>query len=171
VAAESDGEGQGATFTVTLPAGGPMQLPLVPPNRVPTSAALQAASGTLEGVRVLIIDDDEDTCEMTSTVLKHAGASPLAVTSAREARRALRTMQPDVIVCDLGMPGEDGYDFIREMRATSDAQGAATPAIAMTAYARQEDRRCSLATGFQMHLPKPVEPVDLVAAVRKLARR
>ena len=171
VTAESDGEGKGSTFTVTLPAGGATQLPLVPLERVPTSGALQAASGTLEGVRVLIIDDDEDTCEMTSAVLKHAGATPFAVTSAREARRALRTMRPDVIVCDLGMPGENGYDFIRELRAATGAQGAVITAIAMTAYARQEDRQRSLAAGFQRHLPKPVEPVDLVAAVQKLARR
>ena len=109
---------------------------------------------------------------MTSAVLKHAaGATPLAVTSAREARRALRTMRPDVIVCDLGMPGENGYDFIRELRAATGAQGAVITAIAMTAYARQEDRQRSLAAGFQRHLPKPVEPVDLVAAVQKLARR
>jgi CheY-like chemotaxis protein len=80
-------------------------------------------------------------------------------------------MRPDVIVCDLGMPGEDGYDFIREVRAASGAQGTVIPAIAMTAYARQEDRQRSLAAGFQTHLPKPVEPVDLVAAVRKLAQR
>jgi CheY-like chemotaxis protein len=120
---------------------------------------------------VIVVDDHEDTCDLLATLLRRAGAQPTPVTSAREARRRLRSTRPDVILCDLAMPEEDGLTFIRDLRTWRLEQGGGVPAIALTAYARPEDRRQALAAGFQEYLTKPVDPTRLIDIVARLIGR
>jgi CheY-like chemotaxis protein len=122
-------------------------------------------------VSVLIVDDDTDSRELHATVLAHGGARVAAVESVRKALAAAEDTPPDVIVCDLAMPGDDGFTFIRTLRSWPSHNGGAIPALALTAYARLEDRARALEAGFQFHLSKPVEPDDLLEAVGRLARR
>ena len=182
VHAYSAGEGQGATFTVHLPLpadAGP------PPPAHAHAAEARAVAQTpsdegeagaqppppLLGVRLFLLDDDEDTLEMLALFLRRAGAEVTAATSAAAALDALERARPDVIVADIGMPDVDGHEFIRTVRALGAAQGGQTPAVALTAYARDADRARALNSGFQTHLPKPVEPRALVAAIVNLAGR
>jgi CheY-like chemotaxis protein len=125
----------------------------------------------LDGLRVLVVDDEEDTRVLLRMVLERCGASVTAVSSAQEALAALKQSRPDVLVSDLGMPEEDGYSLIKKVRALSAEDGGQTPAAALTAYARVEDRLKVLNSGFQIHIPKPVEPIELVTVVANLAGR
>jgi signal transduction histidine kinase/ActR/RegA family two-component response regulator len=171
VAAASDGPGRGATFTVRLPVT-PVRTGRVP--LAPDAGAVDAAArrfATLDRVRVLVVDDDPDTIEVVRQVLESAGAQVIAAASAREALAALSARPPDVLLSDLGMPGEDGYAFIRKVRSLDPARGGRVPAAALTAYTRSEDRREALLAGFQVYLPKPVEPAELTATVARLAGR
>jgi signal transduction histidine kinase/ActR/RegA family two-component response regulator len=161
----SAGAGLGATFVMTLPAGAVEAAPAA------TVAPRPDAAGTLEGVRLLILDDDGDLRLLLTTALAHMGADVTAVGSAREALDAVSHETPDVVVSDIRMPGEDGYAFIRKLRALSPERGGRTPAVALTAYPRVEDRARALEAGFQMHVPKPVEPNELAAVVAALAGR
>ncbi len=122
-------------------------------------------------MHVLVVDDEEDTRDLLKMVLEKCGASVTAVASAAEAFAVLKETRPDVLVSDLGMPGEDGYSLIKKVRALPVKDGGQTPAAALTAYARVEDRMRVLRCGFQMHIPKPVEPAELVAVVANLAGR
>jgi CheY-like chemotaxis protein len=122
-------------------------------------------------VRVLVVDDDPDTVEVVRQVLESAGAQVIAAASAGEALAALSARPPDVLLSDLGMPGEDGYALIRKIRSLDPARGGRVPAAALTAYTQAEDRRQALLAGFQVYLPKPVEPAELTAAVARLAGR
>jgi PAS domain S-box-containing protein len=183
VQAYSAGEGQGATFTVHLPlsldAGPTKPAALGGEARARTVAEVSASGGEagaqppppLLGVRLLLVDDDEDTLEMLVLFLRRAGAEVTAATSAVAALDALERARPDVIVADIGMPEVDGHEFIRRVRSHDAAQGGQTPAIALTAYARAEDRARALSSGFQAYLSKPVEPQALVAAIVNLAGR
>ncbi len=171
VAAESRGDGQGATFTVTLP------VPAVFLTRgellVRSPSAGEPGSGAaavLEGRRILVVDDDPDALELVTAILSRAGAAVAAVLSAREARAAFEHFRPDVLVCDIAMPGEDGYAVIRELRARDPGRGATIPAVALTAYASLDDRERALSAGFHAHVTKPVDPTDLVNLVAGLAR-
>jgi CheY-like chemotaxis protein/anti-sigma regulatory factor (Ser/Thr protein kinase) len=171
VSAASEGPGRGATFTVRLPVT-PVRTRRVP--LAPDAGAVEAAArrfATLDRVRVLVVDDDPDTIEVVRQVLESAGAQVIAAASAREALAALSARPPDVLLSDLGMPGEDGYAFIRKVRSLDPARGGRVPAAALTAYTRSEDRREALLAGFQVYLPKPVEPAELTAAVARLAGR
>ncbi|HST50390.1 MAG TPA: ATP-binding protein [Pyrinomonadaceae bacterium] len=177
VRAESCGEGQGATFTI--------KLPLVAMRALDARRASDAervhrrASGgvpfncpsELEGLRLLVVDDEADTRTLLKAVLEQCGASVVAVASAGEALAALKETRPDVLISDLGMPGEDGYAFIKKVRALPAEDGGQTPSAALTAYARVEDRMKVLRAGFQIHIPKPVEPAELIAVVANLAGR
>jgi PAS domain S-box-containing protein len=154
VAASSPGEGQGATFTVTLPLAGPA--PGEPPVRA------------LDGVSVLVVDDEPDTRELLTVVLRHYGATVTAVESAGRALESLQRARPDVLVSDIGMPGEDGYTLIRRIRAM-EPEGRPIPAIALTAYARTEERARALRAGYQRHVAKPVEPLELASVIASLA--
>jgi CheY-like chemotaxis protein len=120
---------------------------------------------SLAGVDVLVIDDEPDTRESIAMVLEQVGARVKTVTSVREGLDAADRARPDVILCDLGMPTEDGYVFIERLRARPHSP----PTAALTAYAREEDRRAVIAAGFDAHLTKPVEPAELVSAVAALA--
>lgn len=173
VRAESEGEGRGATFIVKLPMmrlrkkGGDAGLKQSP---VGNRDKLEGQA-LLAGLQVLVVDDDADTKVFLTVALQECGAQVIAVSSAPEAIAAIKEYQPDVLVSDIGMPGEDGYSLIRKVRALSNEEGGKIPAVALTAYARPEDQTRSLGAGFQIHLPKPIEPTELVGAVGKLAGR
>ena len=117
------------------------------------------------------MDDDVDARELVKRILEIAGATVSMAGSASEAMQRILAARPDVLVCDLGMPAEDGYSLIRKLRALEESQESILPAIALTAYVRSEDRTRAIRSGFQNHLAKPVEPVELLAIVRDLARR
>jgi CheY-like chemotaxis protein len=173
VTAESAGRGSGATFTVALPVlavrvaesrRGPAGEPA--PRR--TGASLQR----LEGLRVLVVDDHRDSREMIGTVLAEGGATVQLAGSADEALQRLQHCPTDVLVSDLGMPGLDGFDLIRAVRAQEEAAASSQHLVAMalSAYASDEDRARALAAGFQSYAPKPIDPADLVALVARTAR-
>ncbi len=169
IVADSAGEGQGATFTVTLPVRAVAAVGAADPGRR-ADARETSAWPVLEGVTVLVVDDETDARELMTTVLRRQGAAVLAAASADEARNLLQRERPHVIVSDIGMPGEDGYAFIRTVRTLAAEMGGETPAIAVTAYARGEDRLRALAAGYQEHVAKPVVPADLIAVVADVAR-
>jgi PAS domain S-box-containing protein len=175
VQAESEGEGQGATFTVMLPLIATRSVRVRPeaPRVHPTASDTVAfdCPSELVGLHVLVVDDEEDARSLITAVLEKCEARVTAVASAAEALIALRELRPDVLLSDLGMPEEDGYSLIARVRALPAAQGGLTPAAALTAYARVEDRMRVLRSGFQIHLPKPVEPAELVAVIANLAGR
>jgi CheY-like chemotaxis protein len=170
VDAASGGLDKGATFTVRLP------VMLVPRGRSghsngPREATRRAASadaGELAGVKVLAVDDEPDSLLLVNDVLESAGASVLCANSAQAALGVLDTERPNVIVADL-MPPMDGYEFIARLRRRPASKGGGIPAAVLTAYARAEDRTRSLLAGFQMHLAKPIDPSQLIAAVASLA--
>jgi signal transduction histidine kinase len=172
VRADSAGAGQGATFTLELPvleARGAAALERRPAalEQVPHAVGGEG----LAGLRLLVVDDEPDTLEMLTAALAGFGAEVKGSSSAAEALAALPGWGADVLVSDIGMPGEDGYALIRRVRALPPEQGGNTPAAALTAFARTEDRVRALSAGFQIHVPKPVEPVELVAVVQNLARQ
>jgi hypothetical protein len=156
--AASDGKGRGATFTVTLPA---LSAPAVPVD----DAVRDRTAATLHGVKVLVVDDDLDTCDIVGAVLESAGAEVRTCLSARAALTVMDAWAPDILVSDIAMPGDDGYALIRTIRARKADQGGRIVAVALTAYARQEDRAKALSAGFQVHVGKPVEPLQLVRIV------
>jgi PAS domain S-box-containing protein len=170
--ASSKGPGQGSKFVVTLPAHG--AVPSVSANpwtAVPTMErnTMRPATIRLDGLSVLVVDDEEDARGIIGQVLQDHGATVTTATSAFEALGELAATKTDVIVSDIGMPEMDGYAFIRTVRALPVARGARTPAVALTAYARKEDAQRAFAAGFQMHVPKPIEPAQLVTIVANLA--
>jgi CheY-like chemotaxis protein len=125
--------------------------------------------GNLEGIKILLVDDDLDSRDFIGFVLEEEGAEVISVSSASEALQALPESKPDVLLSDIGMPEMDGYMLMREVRSWSSEQGGKTPAIALTAYAGEYNQQQALSAGFQMHLTKPAEPAELVAAVARLA--
>jgi PAS domain S-box-containing protein len=173
VQAHSDGEGRGATFIVRLPLV-PVRASLQRPT---SSAASNKASdqiaypSELKGLRVLVIDDEPDARQLVRAVLEGGEAVVRAASSGAEALEMIRLEKPDVIVSDIGMPVSDGYDFIRKLRQLTREDGGRIPAVALTAYARAEDRRKALLAGFQNHAAKPTDPQELVVVVANLAGR
>jgi signal transduction histidine kinase/ActR/RegA family two-component response regulator len=170
VHAQSGGEGQGATFTIELPL-------IVPadgrPLASPVTQSRQTNRARLDGVHVLLVDDDADTREVLKTVLELQGATVDAVSSVRDALIHLDDSEPHVLVSDISMPGEDGFTLIEQVgarRRERDTRGP-LPALALTAYARTEDRERTLAAGFQGYLAKPVDPHEFVRTVATLAGR
>ena len=158
--AESPGVGQGAIFTV--------RLPLMTASQQTNSHSEQIeASVDLSGIKVLLVEDDPGTQEFVTFVLEQHQADVTATSSAQEALEALARSKPDLLVLDIGMPGVDGYTLMRQIRSMM-PQGGQIPAIALTAYAGEQDQQQALAAGFQMHVPKPIEPEELVAVVARL---
>ncbi|MEX2148089.1 MAG: ATP-binding protein, partial [Candidatus Rokuibacteriota bacterium] len=166
IEATSAGAGQGATFVVTLPLGGGFAETPAEPAPPPAAGA-----ASLLGLRVLIVDDDRDTRRLLAAALGDLGAVVSTVGSTREAMESFVRDTPDVVVSDIRLPGEDGYAFIRKVRALSPERGGRTPAVAVTAYPRAEDRARALEAGFQMHVTKPVPPHELAAVVAAVAGR
>ena len=165
---ESKGKGQGATFTVKLPLVGAPSEAARGVARQPALPREEFRPGpSLQGVRVLLVDDDAGARESVTAVLEQSGASVRAVESAAEAVETLEREPPDVLLSDIAMPGMDGYAFLGQARAR--LPGAQLPAAALTAYADATDRARALAAGFQAHLAKPVDPAELVAVVAQLA--
>jgi CheY-like chemotaxis protein len=174
VSAHSEGEGQGATFVVMLPitpvyqldaSGGrvhPAARELMPPDDI---------TDRLDGLRILVVDDEADTRELLRQGLEYCGAKIRTVGSAEEAIDAIMSSVPDILISDIGMPGTDGYDLIRQVRALPIERGAKVAAIALTAYTRIEDRLQALRAGYDMHVPKPVELTELCAVAASVARR
>jgi CheY-like chemotaxis protein len=170
VRVSSDGAGCGATFTVTLPLLAATPLPEVVPERrriVRSAPAAAGACGSLEGVRVLIVDDDAEARRLLSRFLEDCNAVVATASSANEALDAIAGAQFDVLVSDVGMPGEDGHSLVRKVRT----RGLDLPAVAVSAYARPEDRAMSLDAGFNVHLVKPIDPAALIAAVATVTAR
>jgi PAS domain S-box-containing protein len=168
IAAKSDGLGRGATFTVHLPRA--PSAPVAAPSRSAISSrARKSEPADLNGCLVLIVDDEPDARILIQTVLEHSGARVAAAASAAEAIALLENEVPTVLVSDIGMPGENGYDLMRRIRALPGERGGKVPSIALTAYARTEDRMQALSAGFMVHLAKPVDPAKLTAAVAALA--
>ena len=171
IRAESEGLGKGATFVVSLPlravrVAGPT------PGEHPTSGldtAVTPFEVSLAELVVLVVDDGVDARELLRSVLAESGASVLVASSAEEGLALAKSNRPDVIVSDIGMPGRDGYQFIRDVRALGGAEGGRTPAIALTAFARSEDRTRAMLAGYQVHMAKPIEPQELVATIKSLA--
>jgi PAS domain S-box-containing protein len=168
IAADSEGEGRGATFTVRLPLRPAHLLTQAGANLPP---AWQAASVRLDGIRVLAVEDDKDTALIVKTILENAGAVVASVLTATEALDLLRRQSFDLLLSDIGMPEMDGYGLIRRAREMeSGLARPPTPAVALSAFARAEDRRAAIAAGYQMHVSKPVAPEELVAAVANVLK-
>jgi CheY-like chemotaxis protein/nitrogen-specific signal transduction histidine kinase len=173
VTAQSAGEGQGATFIIRLPVTLAKLESATVARAHPTARVLVPAyvAPGLEGVRVLVVDDDLDGLELAAAILTAARAEVRTCQSAAEALSAFRAWRPDVLIADIEMPGEDGLSFIRKIRALEPTEGGKVPAIALTAYGRVEDRLRTLSAGFSMHVPKPVDPSELTTVVASLAGR
>ena len=177
VHAESAGKDQGATFTVVLPIPA---LLLTPPTVEPAvaegrplrdDAAASLSRGVLDGVTLLVVDDEADARDALVGLLERYGAQVRPAASVAEAMAALSASVPDVLISDLGMPGEDGYELIRRVRLLPAEAGGRLPSLAVSAYATDEHRRKVMSTGFQKHLEKPVAPAELVTEVARLAGR
>ena len=125
----------------------------------------------LSGLSVLVVDDDVDTLELMATALKSRQANVTAVSSAVDALIAIKANRPDVLISDIAMPNEDGYALIEKVRLLDHGEDQAIPAVAITAYAKEEDRERALSSGFQIYLPKPVELTELVSVIARAARR
>ncbi|HYV10337.1 MAG TPA: ATP-binding protein [Pyrinomonadaceae bacterium] len=170
---QSEGEGKGATFTITLPFVGVISQKEGESVHPTQSEEIISFDGlpSLDGLKVLVVDDEADTRELIGEVLKECGSEVIITRSAAEALEALEQHQPDILISDLGMPDEDGYSLIEKIRALPSERGGNIPAAALTAYARAEDRMRVLRSGFQFHLPKPVDSAELVTVVASLAGR
>jgi PAS domain S-box-containing protein len=171
VCAESAGAGRGATFTVMLPLLEREQLTVEREQPDSLDSALFAPQFPLAGVRVLLVDDEEDARELFVFMLEQYGARVRAVSSALEALGAIAQWQPDILLSDIGMPEVDGYMLIQQIRAMPKEQGTEIKAIALTAYAGETDHQKILQAGFQRHITKPVEPAELAAAIATLVGR
>jgi PAS domain S-box-containing protein len=173
VRAESEGEGRGSTFTVELPlmetrgADGAEGMSDDDGGLAPDSSQ----PAVLRGLSVLVVDDEPDALHLIKAVLEMRGASVRAVGSAEEAWGALEEAWPDLLLCDIGMPGEDGYQLIRRVRAHASGRGAALPSVALTAYAGEADRALALEAGYHLHVAKPVDPTALVEVIADLVGR
>jgi CheY-like chemotaxis protein len=124
----------------------------------------------LEGIKVLLVEDEPDTRDLLTTILQECGAQVIAVDSATEAMTSIQRQLPDVLLSDIGMSGTNGYDLIREIRSLPPEKGGTIPAVALTAYAGPTDRRRALVAGFHVHMAKPVEPDELLAVIGSLGR-
>jgi PAS domain S-box-containing protein len=174
VRAASPGPGQGATFTVRLPVVPVYQIDANGGRVHPSARNLLPSAefgDRLDGLLMLVVDDEPDTRDLLKLGLENCGARVVVAASAKEAFDAIKTQIPDVLISDIGMPGEDGYDLIRRLRSLPSEKGGSVPAVALTAYARVEDRLRALRSGYQMHVPKPVELAELVAVADSLVKR
>lgn len=165
VFAQSPGLGKGATFTVQLP------IRTITPDKVKDHQSHELSKSALAGSRVLVVEDEQNSREILATVLSDCGAAITAVATAAEAYEAMQSERPELLISDIGLPGENGYELIKKIRKLPPQQGGHVPAVAVTAYARAEDRRRALTAGFQAHISKPVDPAELVHLLAKLLRK
>lgn len=169
IEARSAGEGRGSTFVLTLPVSPVRNYD----GRVHPEArrsTMDVGKLDLAGIRVLVVDDEPDSRTLVERVLVQCGAQVITANSALQGMEKLREFRPHVLVSDIGMPTTDGYQFIREVRNLEEAQGGRTPAVALTAFARSEDRMRAMLAGYQVHVAKPIEPQELAVTVRSLSR-
>ena len=173
VRAESAGEGRGAAFTISLPLAKPHAL-AARPDRAPAfarpSRAAEMTLRDLSGVHVLVVDDERDARELINRILSECHAEVTMASDAAEALAAIEARRPDLLISDLGMPGVDGFELLARVRALGPSRGGNIPALALTAFARSEDRMRALDAGFMAHISKPVEPTELIAAVEALVQ-
>lgn len=175
VLANSEGEGKGATFTVMLPISPVYQVDAsgsrVHPAARDLLSRVDDCTDRLDGLRILVVDDESDTRELLRQGLEYCGAKVRVAASAAEALQALTGSYPDILISDIGMPQVDGYELIRQIRQRPKEHGGKVPAIALTAYTRTEDRLQAMRAGYDMHVPKPVELAELVAVAATVVRR
>jgi CheY-like chemotaxis protein len=193
VRAHSEGEGKGATFVIQLPSLQPHSVnggtgsgrgagawdgegdPLSAGDPLSDAVVAPLERTDLSGIKVLLVEDEQDSAEMVERVLTECGAEVRSVDSAADALSVLRAADagtlPDVLVSDIGMPQTDGYELLRQVRQLPDPSAARIPAIALTAFARSEDRTRALRAGYMAHVPKPLEPSELIATIAVVAGR
>jgi CheY-like chemotaxis protein len=167
ISATSDGSNKGSTFIVRLPRLGSSSKVAEHQENLTNRSRLDTSR--LKGLKILLVDDDEDTLRLMTAALGQGDANVTAVTSAEAALEVLKSATPDVLISDIAMPGEDGYQLLAKIRALGLDNGSWLPAIAITAYAREEDRQQALASGFQAYLAKPIELSELIAVVADAA--
>ena len=171
VQATSDGDARGATFTVRLPlAVGRRRAPPVEQSADAMLRAEPQRLPELEWLRVVLVDDELDAREMLRVTLEQYGCEVRAAATAAECRTLFEQQPPDLLLSDIGMPDEDGYSLMQTIRALPPARGGAVPAVALTAYARTQDRTRALLAGYNHHVPKPLEPLELLAVIASLTR-
>ncbi|HAX76546.1 MAG TPA: ATPase, partial [Cyanobacteria bacterium UBA11372] len=164
--AHSEGEGKGATFTVNIPLAVEA---LDAEFAIENNGNGYAHFPSLDRVQVLVVEDNTDTRDFIVMVLEQFGAQVTAAACVREAMKCLQSYSPHVLVSDIGMPDQDGYSLIRQVRDLEQQRGENIPALALTAYAAEQDQKQALDAGFQMHLAKPIDPAELVTVVAELA--
>ncbi len=173
IEAVSEGKSKGATFIVCLPL---LAVRIQPDRQFTTPSATKQTTETrvlarrLTGIRVLVVDDDDDSRALLKSILKRSGAEVVTAASAEEALSALEDVRPEILVSDISMPDMDGYELIRRVRKLPRESGGTLPAVALTAYARDEERQRALNAGFQMHVAKPVDASTLLDAIANLVR-
>jgi CheY-like chemotaxis protein len=174
VRVESAGIGQGAIFTVSLPLAAvhiaDENVGVLVQQQTTTLPEFEC-SPELSGIRALVVDDEADTRELLQFILERCGVGVTTANSAAAALLAIKAETFDVLISDLGMPEEDGFSLINKVRALDKEQGGLIPAAALTAYAREEDQKKALDSGFQIYVPKPIDPSELVAVVANLSER
>jgi PAS domain S-box-containing protein len=173
IEAESEGLGQGSTFTVDLPLAQERRDPARAEERRREVERRRSRSDRvrLDGIHVVLVEDDDDSRKLLGTMLKRNGAKVTSTKSAAEALEVFSRELPDVLISDIGMPDEDGYELIRKVRNLAIEQGGATPAIALTGYASRKDRERALSAGYHKHMAKPVEQAEMIAAIASLVER
>ncbi|MFP5264045.1 MAG: GAF domain-containing protein [Blastocatellia bacterium] len=177
VKVDNRAEGHGAVFTVVLPVmvlrkpAGPLAMESERAYSSLSETAPIYSPQALEGLRVMVVDDEADARELLRAMLEQYGAEVKTSSSSGEALEMLEQYKPNVLVSDIGMPGEDGYELIKKVRALEPERGGRIPAVALTAYARAEDRIRALTAGYNMHVPKPVEPTELLIVIASLSGR
>jgi CheY-like chemotaxis protein/anti-sigma regulatory factor (Ser/Thr protein kinase) len=171
VRAQSAGLGRGAIFTVTLPVHQTQAIGSDSSTAGAPAAAINGDGARLKGVNVLLVDDEPDAREVVARLLQASGASVVSAGSGAEALALSELDRPDILISDIGMPGMDGYELLRRMREGGDPKAVRIPAVALTAFARSEDRTRALLAGFLVHVAKPVQPSELVATVASITGR
>jgi CheY-like chemotaxis protein/two-component sensor histidine kinase len=173
ITAESEGLGQGSVFSVDLPMTQERRDPARAEERRREVDRRRTRKGVvrLDGVHVLLVEDDDDSRKLLGTMLRRYGARVTSTKSAAEALEVFEGELPDVMISDIGMPDQDGYELIRKLRTLPVEKGGATPAIALTGYASRKDRERALSSGYQQHMAKPIEQVDMIRAIAALIGR
>ncbi|HEV2170454.1 MAG TPA: ATP-binding protein, partial [Candidatus Binatus sp.] len=174
VHAHSAGEGEGAEFVVELPVSVTKRRAASIDRTAAEPSAVEGLHGKMpvfDGLRVLFVDDERDAREVVRAIFQESGAEIATASNVEEAMQLIESFKPNVLISDIGMPTEDGYDLIRKVRALPADRGGTIPAVALTAIARTQDRLKVLAAGYQMHVPKPLEPLELAIVVASLTGR
>jgi CheY-like chemotaxis protein len=171
VTAASAGENQGSTFVVRMPLSSENTIDAFGLSVIEAPSGDADSDSHLDGLRLLVVDDEPDAREFVARIMTEAGADVRVAASTAEALRAIADQPPDLLISDIGMPQSDGFELIRLIRALPAEAGGQMPAMALTAFARPEDRQQALIAGYQSHLAKPVQPAELATEIARLARR